>query len=370
MLPTAHASGDGLASRNTTGGLLSPDIQAVLSAQSSQNSLPIRELPRSKPASPQSLPRRSFDVPRNNGNRPTAIGGVDDYRDEPIEVILQSFFPTVAVYASPDTEELVRLKGIYGGFWGLLKPFGEKVQGKVVIRDSVGASKSWDNFGLRFIEPGKGSGSLYWNRRYNGDMDGTSRQSLPTPSNDLPQQITAPIDHVMDSYIREKYGNAANAERRDDCTIEGDYYAHYLRKILSDRPMVAHEPFSHPVACVIAISSQSAAPIETLRDLYSETSRGERRIPEWASNDFLRYYVLVHDEEHDDIVKSTALFEQMKRHFGLHCHLLRLKGIECGSDQPEALRFPNCNWITADDELLDIQQRGERRISHDILGSC
>ena len=50
----------------------------------------------------------------------------------------------------------------------------------------------------------------------------------------------------------------------------------------------------------------------------------------------------------------------MKRHFGLHCHLLRLKGTECSSDQPEAMAFPSYIWTTADDELMDIHQRGKR----------
>ena len=127
--------------------------------------------------------------------------------------------------------------------------------------------------------------------------------------------------------------------------------------------MVPHEIFSHPVACVIAISSQSPAPIETLRDLYSETRQGAKRVPAWAGSEFLRYYVLVHDEEHDDIAKSTALFEQMKRHFGLHCHLLRLRSTVCQFNSEDSMELPSHAWRSAEDELKEKQQTGRSMIS-------
>ena len=54
--------------------------------------------------------------------------------------------------ASADTEELVRCKGISGGLCGLLRPFGEQVQGKVTVRDSAGASNSIEQFGIQFVD--------------------------------------------------------------------------------------------------------------------------------------------------------------------------------------------------------------------------
>ena len=73
-------------------------------------------------------------------------GSTDNGRD----LILRSFVPHVAVHASQDTEDLARQKGIKGGFRELLRPFGDLVQGKVVVRDSAGASRSWENYGVRF----------------------------------------------------------------------------------------------------------------------------------------------------------------------------------------------------------------------------
>ena len=72
---------------------------------------------------------------------------------EPRQIILSSFAPRVACYASADAEELIRLKGFSNGLHGLLRPFGERISGKVVIRESTGAGRAWEDFSIHCIEP-------------------------------------------------------------------------------------------------------------------------------------------------------------------------------------------------------------------------
>ena len=345
----------------TTDALLSPPTAHPTSA-------PIR-----RPA--ESLRRHSYErSPSKDASMALPTVPKDDIND-PREIILHSFSPTVAVYASADTEELIRLKGIYGGFCGLLQPFGERVTGKVVIRDSIGASRSWDNFGIHFINIGENPNSLLPNLYSEGG--GIHQSTFKEKSFDQQSQIlsngtdtfsSSSLDQIVMHYLHQQdSGISPNSGR--DTGLQGSpydidqYYAHYLRKLLASRPMVPHETFSHPVACVIAISSQSPAPIETLRDLYSETRQGNKRVPTWAGSEFLRYYVLVHDEEHDDIAKSTALFEQMKRHFGLHCHLLRLRSTVCRPNSEDSIELPSHAWRSAEDELKEKQQTGRSMIS-------
>jgi hypothetical protein len=136
------------------------------------------------------------------------------------------------------------------------------------------------------------------------------------------------------------------------------FYTLYLRRLLSGLPLTPHETFSHPVACVIAISSRNPSPIEEFKRLYASTDNGDNRLPHWVNNTFLRYYVLVHDEDNDDIAKSTALYEQMKRHFGLHCHLLRLRSAQCVPSDDDSVRLPQSEWIAASEEIAAIQKRG------------
>jgi hypothetical protein len=135
------------------------------------------------------------------------------------------------------------------------------------------------------------------------------------------------------------------------------FYSLYLRRIFSGIPMIPSESISHPVASVIAISSRSPTPIEELRSLYDSSNTGEHRLPQWVHNEFLRYYVLIHDEDYDDIAKSMSLYDQMKRHFGLHCHLLRLRSTQCVPTDDDSIRLPPCEWNASAEELAEITHR-------------
>lgn len=131
-------------------------------------------------------------------------------------------------------------------------------------------------------------------------------------------------------------------------------YRLYLRRLLSAFPQAPHETFLHPVACVVAISSSNPSPIESLRQLYADTSQGDKRSPLWVNPEYLRYYVLVHDEDNDDITRSTSFFDQMKRHFGLHCHFLRIRSAQCLPDDDLAVPLPVPEWTSPAEALARI----------------
>lgn len=112
--------------------------------------------------------------------------------------------------------------------------------------------------------------------------------------------------------------------------------------------MVPYETLCHPVSCIIAVSSHNPSPIETLRHLYTQSGK---RIPVFVGAEYLRYYVLIHDEERDDMAKSTALFDLMKRHFGLHCHLLRLRSSHCVQSDDDSTPVPPYQWLPPEEDL-------------------
>lgn len=290
--------------------------------------------------------------------------------DDPRNLILQAFVPHIAVHSSVDTEELVKDKGFNGGLWELLRPFGERVHGKVTVRDSIGAGKTWEDYAVRFVQLGDGletpelrksqdgKGSAL-NGNVPGGSDPASKRSR-TGGNI--SQIESLIDRHLNyaeefpSINAEDYLNFKNGQPRN-LESTSPFYTLFLRRVLSGIPLAPHETFSHPVACVIAISSRNANPIEALRNLYTESSNGPKKLPLWVNNEYLRYYVLVHDEERDDITKSMTLFDQMKRHFGLHCHLLRLRSSNCVATDDDSVQLPRCQWISASEELAEIQAR-------------
>lgn len=309
----------------------------------------------------------------SNGQLLTAQdGSIDNARD----LILRSFVPHVAVHASQDTEDLARQKGLKGGFRELLRPFGDLVQGKVVVRDSAGASRSWDNYGVRFVGLGdviegppsldrnavEPNGTISNGRSLNSDQihAGWTRSST---SGDI-ARLEDLIEHRLSmAEIQPDVKSTDHWQCYDnisqDSASTSPFYALYLRRLLSGLRLTPHETFSHPVACIITISSRNTSPIDALRQLYNSTSQGNGKLPKWVNNEFLRYYLLVHDEDRDDITKSTALFDQMKRHFGLHCHMLRLRSSECVSTDDDSVRLPQALWISATEELAQIHNRGE-----------
>jgi trafficking protein particle complex subunit 8 len=289
--------------------------------------------------------------------------------DDPRNLILQAFVPHIAVHTSIDTEELVKDKGFNGGLWELLRPFGERVHGKVTVRDSIGSGKSWEDFAVRFVQLGDGLETPEVRKSQegkalasNGNTPGGNDAAKRSRTGGNISQIESLVDRHLnyaeefpsmnsEDYLNFKEGQPRNLESTSP------FYTLFLRRVLSGIPLAPHETFSHPVACVIAISSRNTNPIETLRNLYIESSNGPKKVPLWVNNEYLRYYVLVHDEERDDITKSMTLFDQMKRHFGLHCHLLRLRSSNCVATDDDSVQLPRCQWISASEELAGIQTR-------------
>ncbi|KAH0565692.1 hypothetical protein GP486_000911 [Trichoglossum hirsutum] len=297
--------------------------------------------------------------------------------DEMKELITRAFVPHIAIHASADTNEIANEKGFRGGFQQLLRPFGDLVQGKVVVRDSIGASRTWEDFGVRFVGLGDGS-------NYSQATEGRGAERLEFGINGMTGEVSGAqsgwnvpgmriggdIGQIEDLINRHLSHTEAVSSDHDTnyfnykdpinqpTAFASPFYTLYLRRLLSGLPVTPHETFAHPVACIIAISSRNTAPIESLRQLYESGSRGEKRLPLWVNSEYLRYYVLVHDEEKDDITKSTALFDQMKRHFGLHCHLLRLRSSQCVPTDDDSVGMPMCEWMTATEELSEIRSRG------------
>ncbi|KAI9821706.1 MAG: hypothetical protein M1827_002287 [Pycnora praestabilis] len=298
---------------------------------------------------------------------------LDPQPNDPRNLVIRSLVPHVAIQASLDTDQIAKQKGFQGGLQEILRPFGEVVQGRVTVRDSIGASRSWGDFGIRFV--GLGDGLEDWRPAGRRSTDsrphsvnvvseshpieqGSPSKGLRTGGNiahieevvgrHLSYAEMLSNNHVADYLNQKEFDNSPSF-------LTSPFFTLYFRRLLSGLPLTPHETFSHPVACIIAISSRNPSPIEALRQLYSSTNQGSQRLPVWVNNDYLRYYVLIHDEDRDDIVKSTALFEQMKRHFGLHCHLLRLRSSQCVPTDDDSVRMPSSEWISGAEELDEIQ---------------
>ncbi|KAG5928893.1 hypothetical protein E4U42_007760 [Claviceps africana] len=281
--------------------------------------------------------------------------------------IIRFLVPHVSVYASKDTEDLVLKKGFQRGLWELLRPFGETCQGKITVRDSNGLSRCFEDFSVRFTRFGQhvdGSRDANANSRPEPRTSDNGRLSSHSQGAERGKDVIADVESLVErhlafaeqSFLKTSSLAASTSINNTDHEAASPYYSLYLRRILSGTSAVPHETFSHPVACVIAISSKNESPIEELRKLYAESTEGEKKLPPWVDNDYLRYYVLVHDEDSDDITSSMALFDKMKRHLGLHCHLLRLRGSKSAETDDDSMPLPGSALMSAAEELARIRQ--------------
>ncbi|KAL2110209.1 hypothetical protein VUR80DRAFT_1468 [Thermomyces stellatus] len=318
--------------------------------------------PGSRPISPAGSRPSSQGPGFNHGSPRYTRDSVADSPGAPVNVIRQSFVPHVAVLASKDTDVLVQEKGFEAGLWELLHPFGDRIHGKVNVRDSNGVGRSFEDFSVRFVRFGNNMEPL--------DLGTSASKSAKTKSGTSSSTVNSrshlrDVEAVVGRHLQYAEESAHGMSYHDsmghpaaDIDVTSPYYSLFLRRILTGIPLAPHTTFSHPVACVIAISSRNKNPIEELRRLYEETSQGSKKLPPWVDGDYLRYYVLIHDEEHDDITRSMSLFEQMKRHLGLHCHLLRLRSTQCAETDDDSMVLPRSEWMTASEEL-EIIRRSE-----------
>lgn len=309
------------------------------------------------------LRSRVYQRSPSAGARSSSAAPSREHHDESRQIVLDSFAPRIACFASTDTEQFVKSKGFNDGLRGLLRPFGEHIHGKVVIRDSVGASRGWEDFGIRFVN----SNSLEQPQllRESGEPDNSTEEYNQQHS--YVDDPIAAIDKVLEICLNsecellqgtQKPNIGLDYSPEKSPQMNNSAYSLYLRKLLSSMPIVPYETFAHPVACIIAVSSRNPSPIDSLRQLYESSGQGTKTVPMWISTEYLRYYVLIHDEENDDITKSTALFDLMKRHFGLHCHLLRLRGSRCVQTDDDSVVVPRCEWLSAGEELTRILRKG------------
>lgn len=179
----------------------------------------------------------------------------------------------------------------------MLRPYGEDLQGRLTVRDSVGSSNSYDDFGVRFVGLAEAAAAgERWETGASAWAANGGRVAVPSREKVF---VGGNIDEV------EELVGAHLEQNEEPANSDQFFYLHYLRRLLSALPVSPHETFSHPVACVIAISSRNPAPIETLRNLYN--SGNQVALPNYVNAEYLRYYVLVHDEDKDDIMKSAVV---------------------------------------------------------------
>ena len=255
---------------------------------------------------------------------------------------MRAFSPAVAVFSSSELDDRIREKGFKDGFRALIRPFGERISGKVVVRDSVGASRTWEDFGVHFID--------LWD---------------PTMHANIPKPDMSPF-HKIEELLAAYVGTAEQAPQPHlgtngagpDHVQSSSLYTLFMSRLLCSSIISPHETFLHPVACVMAVNASHSDPVEALRSMYAHSNSGSRSLPLWVNPEYLRYYVLVHDDDRDDFSRSTHFFDLMKRHFGLHCHLLRIRGSQALPTDDDSVEVESAEWLSPQEDMKTLAGQG------------
>ncbi|KAK9472687.1 ER-golgi trafficking TRAPP I complex 85 kDa subunit-domain-containing protein [Dipodascopsis tothii] len=240
-------------------------------------------------------------------------------------LIAQSYAPRVAVYSTADAEEVAREKG-FGSMLELLRPFGDGVDGKVIVHDTQGISTAIEDFVVRFV-----SGRAV-------DQAAGGRRNVP------PCFVARDVDELLGAYLAQDGGTGGGHD---------ELYYRFLRRMLAAPPVAAHETFAHPVAAVVVVSSRAAAPAEAVA-----AAGGDAGGPPWLARDMLRHVVLVHDDDSGDVAQSQAALERLRRQHGGTCHLVRLRTAPADAGVPAAA----AQWLTPGEELEALAASAERAL--------
>lgn len=260
-------------------------------------------------------------------------------------LIPRAFAPSVPVVASADVNDLAKRKG-YASFFDLLRPFGDMVGSKVVYKDSNGLAAPLENFNVNFVELGPASNMINY-----GQVDIQRPGLVPVSDLYAPGGDLVALERQIENEMQVAGENLASTEKSNTAKSLPDattYYESFFQSLLSGLPTSSHETFSHPVAMCIAVSSQNQFPIATLASL---SDRSKKSLPSWIDPDFLFYYILVHDEDQDDLVTSNIIYDEMRVKYGTPCYLLRLNSSKTNQEMQNAVEVPLFDRRSAPERL-------------------
>ncbi|KLO17070.1 hypothetical protein SCHPADRAFT_959188 [Schizopora paradoxa] len=115
----------------------------------------------------------------------------------------------------------------------------------------------------------------------------------------------------------EKYEETSTSED----LVEGPWWEEVRRCSEGDHTPSKYDTWNHPVSIIYAVSTNTPNPLAAITALHSRRPD----LPPWVDPTYLRYTLIIHTE--NSILndgEAEALFNAVKRQYGLHAYLLKL----------------------------------------------
>ncbi|KAI0036617.1 ER-golgi trafficking TRAPP I complex 85 kDa subunit-domain-containing protein [Vararia minispora EC-137] len=134
--------------------------------------------------------------------------------------------------------------------------------------------------------------------------------------------IGARIAQKSAKWLEDWDGSGAAARERDgDPNVRPPWWDELRQCVEGERVPSRVEGWNHPVAIIVAVSTLAPNPLQALAQLHSRPPD----LPRWVDSANLRYTLIVHPK--DSLLSNEeagALFNAVKRQYGLHTFLLAL----------------------------------------------
>lgn len=121
------------------------------------------------------------------------------------------------------------------------------------------------------------------------------------------------------------------------------WFEFFNRELVHTVSFAEHEAFDHPVACLLAVSSNDEDPINKFVDLFN-TNQLPSLINDGAMDPkILKHFVLVHDNQDGMLERATKVLTEMRTTFGANsCCLLCINSSEDGSIKHQENPWASC----------------------------
>ncbi|KAL2315476.1 Transport protein particle subunit trs85-1 [Schizosaccharomyces pombe] len=239
------------------------------------------------------------------------------------QLISDIYCPHIFIMASDDTENFMKRKG-FDDFASFIRPFGDRIfqsstNNSAISKETLD-SRIFDNDhdSIRFVPmeavqvPRQWKRNKAWNTENGLENCANSRFA---PGGDIDSF------RILSQKLIEEWVQSGSNNYPENGFLNP--ILDYLKLLLSGNPVAEHETFSHPVGCLIVITSHNTNPMATVMRLFKEINNAP--FPNFISKEILHYYLFIHDEDNNDLSNSKQIFQQMRRSLGANSHFIRLR---------------------------------------------
>ncbi|CAA0837822.1 Tetratricopeptide repeat (TPR)-like superfamily protein [Striga hermonthica] len=229
-------------------------------------------------------------------------------------MLLDEITPVVMVLHTPLVEETCRKNGL--SLIEMLSPFSNFINIDVPVRTASDQPYRLRKFKLRLF--------------YASEI---RQPNIESAKERLKQVVTEAGDEdISDLCSHPPYIESLIASSEQE--FVPSWFQNFNKELIDTASFSEHEAFDHPVACLLAVSSQDKDPIDKFVDLFNRNQLPPLLNDGAMDPNILKYFLLIHDNQDGTLEKATGVMTEMRSTFGAtDCRLLCINSSTHGMEE-------------------------------------